>query len=175
MNESMDSSPTQQISNGPTKLYEAALSVEGTLRARTKPSGDCLLWTGTLDHYGYGVLNIKRKLYKVHRLVYILEHPEFDQSLFVCHTCDIRNCVEIQHLFTGTNKDNMDDKIKKGRTWYPTSREQLGMSKFSDNDVEDIKGFIALGWPQVKIAEWYGVESSTISRILSGGRRKVKE
>lgn len=75
----------------------------------------CWLWLGTKGKSGYGAFWLNTKPVRAHRLSYVLKYGSFDQSLYVCHHCDNPSCVNPEHLFLGTNKDNMDDGYKKGR------------------------------------------------------------
>jgi len=81
------------------------------------PNTGCWLWTGGLNK-GYGMTNWKRKLIKAHRLSYIAFKGEIKNKLWVLHKCDTPACVNPEHLFLGTGKDNTQDAFKKGRTNY---------------------------------------------------------
>ena len=74
---------------------------------------DCWLWQGSKDKNGYGYFKDK-KTYKAHRYSYLLHKG--DVGLYhVLHKCDNPSCVNPDHLFLGTNKDNMIDKVNKQR------------------------------------------------------------
>lgn len=83
---------------------------------------DCWLWTGTTYRRGYGHfrrwINGKWKMEKAHRYSYEIHHGVSRHDLegwLVCHSCDVTNCVNPDHLWLGTTAENIRDKIKKKR------------------------------------------------------------
>ena len=76
---------------------------------------DCWMWTGWTDNKGYGGLMHKNKPLKAHRLSWEIHKGPIPEGLYVCHHCDTPPCVNPDHLFVGTAKDNTHDAIKKGR------------------------------------------------------------
>jgi hypothetical protein len=91
-----------------------------TLRSRVSKTADgCWLWLGALTTRGYGKVtppgNKGHTVY-VHRIAYALRHGEIPAGLFVCHACDVPNCINPAHLFLGTARDNSLDQKQKGRS-----------------------------------------------------------
>ena len=79
----------------------------------------CWIWTGSLSR-GYGHVYIGKRNNKdyskrAHRFSWELHKGQIPKELEVCHKCDVRCCVNPDHLFLGTRKDNMQDCSKKGR------------------------------------------------------------
>jgi HNH endonuclease len=81
-----------------------------------EPMSGCWLWTGALWTSGYGQMKIPwtRKNIGAHVASYLLHRGEIPLGLFVCHTCDLRPCVNPDHFFLGTQVDNMRDASRKG-------------------------------------------------------------
>lgn len=84
---------------------------------------DCIIWEGKIwaqGRYGMDVLN--GKSIGAHRAAWIRENGEIPDGLIVCHKCDNGVCVNVNHLFLGTHRDNMQDCKAKGRLNSPVQR-----------------------------------------------------
>lgn len=96
--------------------YIGPRSIAERLEANTipEPNTGCLLWLAGSSR-GYGVLTINYKAKQAHRLAYELNHGPIPVGLFVCHRCDTPACCNPDHLFLGTQRDNVRDSVSKGR------------------------------------------------------------
>jgi len=133
---------------------------------------DCWLWAGCEHPSGYGKFRLNMQHLPAHRASYILHYGEFDRGLLVCHKCDTPLCVNPDHLFLGTQKDNMQDMINKGRKIKPIG-EDMPNAKLTNRKVMQIKQMIQMNFRQKDIADIFTIDPSTISRIKSGLRWRL--
>ena len=87
-------------------------------RYAPEPYSGCWLWMGAVNQNGYGTWSGD----KAHRISWRLHQGEIPKGMCVLHKCDVRVCVNPQHLFIGTIADNNRDAINKGRVVYPGER-----------------------------------------------------
>ena len=88
------------------------------------PETGCLLYTGYIQNTGYGRITYEGRREGAHRVAYALKHGPIPAGMSVCHTCDVRLCVNPDHLFLGTQTDNMKDMFRKGRNFPPPHTEE---------------------------------------------------
>ena len=75
----------------------------------------CILWSGRSTVNGYGILNWQGRPWLAHRLAWTEVHGPIPPGLSVLHHCDVRSCINPDHLFLGTHADNMRDLREKRR------------------------------------------------------------
>lgn len=80
-----------------------------------EPNSGCWIWTANATGDGYGLILVDRKRQYAHRFSYRLHYGELDKALHVLHRCDVPYCVNPDHLFLGTQADNMRDMRRKNR------------------------------------------------------------
>ena len=138
--------------------------------SKTKRVDDCLEWQAYRDAAGYGGYCFEGKTCSAHRASWRIFRGEIPKGMHVLHRCDNRCCVNPDHLFLGTHKDNMDDMTQKGRR---VRGELNGPAKLREAEVRTVRALSrAYKWSERKIAKQFGVSRSCINHILSGRKWK---
>lgn len=122
-------------------------------------NGGCWLWARGL-HKGYGHLRIGTKTWIAHRASWAIFNGPIPSGMLVLHKCDVPACVNPQHLFIGSQKDNCSDAKAKGRN---ARGERCWRCKMTKDDV------IAIRLSKTSYAELaarYGITKSAIGRIV---------
>lgn len=83
------------------------------------PFSGCWIWIGALDKSGYGQLTFNGKHMRAHRASYESYNNQTKRPLLVCHTCDVRECVNPEHLYSGNYKDNRRDMLERSDWKHP--------------------------------------------------------
>lgn len=124
---------------------------------------------GSLVHK-YGLVSItvdgKRKNVPAHRAMYMAVNKclELPRNILICHKCDNTRCVNMDHLFAGTPKDNMQDMLAKGRR-AENHRQHTRQRKFTDEQIKEIRN---CNWKIKHIADRYGVSAGYVSKLKRG-------
>jgi hypothetical protein len=163
--------------------YDATEAEIIAFYAIPEPNSGCHLWLGHINNSGYAHVNRRGKMILGHRLAWTVAKGPIPSGLQVLHRCDVRACVNPDHLFTGTNDHNVADKVAKGRQ---ARGSRLGQSirnstafratirRGADNNAAKLTDADALAIQQDRrllreISTDYGVNITTVSRI----RRRV--
>jgi hypothetical protein len=153
----------------PMKRVNASSALPMPQRFLTKivfGASDCWVWRSSVDSIGYGTFPFNGEV-KAHRVSYRMFKGEIPDGLFVLHKCDNRQCVNPDHLFLGTQKDNMIDMASKKRGKYPSlCGEKNPMAKLTKETVEEIRKMVESGSKQIDACKKFGVSPMTVSRII---------
>jgi len=154
-------------------------------KLKINSTNSCWEWLGSRLQRGYGRIGLNGKMITAHRASWLIYRGEIPRGKFVCHKCDNPPCVNPDHLFITTHKENMMDMVSKQR-WSkkPKTAKQIEsarklMMKLSQSQRGKKKAWSKLNKFQVlkirasnevqkKIAQRYGVAQTLISQIKSG-------
>lgn len=87
-------------------------------------NGDCIEWTGKLNHDGYGYFRAFKENWMVHRVSYIVNIGLIPKGLYICHKCNNRKCFSIDHIYAGTAQQNADDRVEHLKEIYKETMEE---------------------------------------------------
>jgi hypothetical protein len=127
----------------------------------------CHLFTGCLNHDGYGRIGKDGKNVYVHREVFRKHNPEIEMTGVIMHTCDTPNCVNPEHLKHGTVADNIADMVAKGRRVTVKGSNQPD-AKLHEDDIPAIRLRLQTNESCTTIGRDYNVSDSAIRNIEKG-------
>lgn len=140
--------------------------------SKVNKTGTCWVWTAGTSGGGYGRFKIEGRYFLSHRLVYRAAKGAIPEGYLICHTCDNPSCVNPDHLFAGTQSDNMKDAYKKGRLSLEAAHltgESNPNAVLTWEKVDSIRALYADGRiSQMKLARMFNCGQSTISDIVTG-------
>lgn len=145
--------------------------------SKIKIYNDCWIWQAQTVFPGYGRFWLYGKNMTAHRASWLIFKGNIPENLCICHKCDNPSCVNPEHLFLGTHKENSVDMKIKGRS---KPGEKNGCSKVIDIHRDEIINKYLQGHTQRNLAKEYKVAQSTIWKIIrkkipSKGIRKGEE
>ena len=123
-----------------------------------EPNSGCHLWTAYVNEDGYGQFLADGRVSGAHRYAWRQKHGSIPQGMNVLHKCDVPCCVNPDHLFLGTQRDNVTDMLAKGRQASPHS-------KLNAQQVREMRERRSAGEGQESLAAAFGVCKRTVELV----------
>lgn len=129
-----------------------------------KQINGCWLSKTSIRKDGYSSLKRENKEILAHRLSYQLHKNKIPKDKLVCHTCDVRNCINPDHLYLGNDSINALDRQKRNKSCSQIG-EKNHRAKLSKEDVINIRKKLNNGISQKQISSEYKISKTTVSLI----------
>ncbi len=127
---------------------------------------ECWPWTASKQHGGYGQFRAEGKKHKAHRVAWEQTQGPIPAGKHMLHHCDNPSCCNPAHLFIGTNADNIQDKVNKGRQVKGSAHSKAQLDEWL---VADMRKRYATGkYTKTKLARMFFVHKMTVHDILTG-------
>jgi hypothetical protein len=133
------------------------------------PESGCWIWMSTIHESGYGRVCLGKKPFLAHRASYEEKYGKIPNGLMALHSCDVKSCVNPDHIFVGTQQDNMNDKVRKNRQAKGISH---GNAKLTEDQAREIK---FSSETSIKLAAKFNYSASMIREIKNGNLWKLLE
>lgn len=147
--------------------YFCSISCRFWSKVNKKSINDCWIWKSYCNKFGYGSFYIKEQFYRAHRIAYSLKYGKIPKGIFVLHRCDNPSCVNPNHLFLGTQSDNMRDASQKSH--FPLRKGiKNSRAKLTENDIKKIRQLLEQGMFQKDIGNLFGITQGMIGFIKRG-------
>lgn len=133
----------------------------------------CWLWVGKTNKDNYGIIKHCNRYRRANRVSWVIHFGNIPPGKFVLHRCDNPKCVNPNHLFLGTQADNIADMVSKGRNLAPGAidpvvGEQHGRSKLTEKDVIEIRKWYVPRRGVGQLAAKFGISRSHVARLVNG-------
>lgn len=153
--------------NVPIQIQNHGLSKLERFELRVEKTDNCWLWTASRNNKGYGQFNYDgTRPIPAHRAAWMIYKGEIPDGMCILHKCDVPLCVNPDHLFLGTQIENIADMHSKGRA---KQGHLYGPDhKAAKLDAEKVKEIRASSKSDAELAEIYGVSRPTIWAVVKG-------
>lgn len=131
--------------------------------------GGCWHWNAARMQSGYGNFGIDNYVHKAHRVSYALHNGSIPEGLMVLHKCDNPRCVNPEHLYAGTAKQNSQDAVRRGRhSPGKVVGEASHLAKTTDVMVRNMAALHCAGFSEMDLVAMFGFSRSIVSSVIHG-------
>jgi hypothetical protein len=139
----------------------------------------CWIWIGYTSAKAYGQFQVNGRPVRAHRFSWEMSFGSISEGMVVCHRCDNPSCVRPEHLFLGTQNENVQDQMRKGRrTNHAAPGEQHHGSKLTEGQVAELRQARLEGRSTNGLAARFGISERHARAVAAGdgwgGRKRVR-
>jgi HNH endonuclease len=134
---------------------------------KVRKTDGCWLWTSYTNEHGYGLICIRRHKFYAHRVSWELDRGPIPYGIRVLHRCDVPACVRPEHLFLGTQPDNLADMRAKGRGRAARGTAH-GKVRFTEQQVLEMRRRYLAGEKRVDLMREFNVTTRHLWMIGTG-------
>jgi hypothetical protein len=145
------------------KNYKITSKQFSSFHSKFIKTSNCWEWQKQRLPKGYGIFSINCFQILAHRFSFFYHYGFLDKDLDVLHTCDNPSCVNPEHLFLGTNQDNVDDKVAKNRQ---RKGEGIPSAKLGTSDILQIRELFRNGANHGELAKMFNVTKGNVGMIV---------
>lgn len=155
------------------------MTLEERFWSKVEKTNGCWIWKSCKSHNGYGLFKVSPKMMRAHRVSWEMANGSIPDGMQVNHTCDNPACVNPFHLYAGTQKQNREDAVARGRTakgsksgsyTHPESRrtgEDNGNSKLTNAQRDEVRrSYLAKEANMPQLGKKYNVTRQSIWYIV---------
>lgn len=142
-------------------------SFDQRLEGKWYEDNGCHIWIGAKNSEGYGELRFGKHLRKVHRLRYAHTYGPIPEWLKCCHKCNVRECINPEHIYLGTDKQNADDSKRAGTSLIKRRGTDHHNTTLEKADILEIRRLYAEDATPKELARRYGISTQTIWNIAT--------
>lgn len=155
-------------SDGITARNGASIEERLALHSHLDQETNCLLWTGAPhDSFGYCRMGIAGRMQYVHRVAWELVNGNVPKDKVLRHSCDRPNCINVEHLSLGSQKENVADIYARGRA-ANLKGERNNSAKLTFHKVRLMRAYAKNGASVKELSILYGVCKTQVRNVLLG-------
>jgi hypothetical protein len=125
------------------------------------------MWKAFINDSGYGMFSVRTGVSRLaHRVCWVISGNELPHGMQVLHICDNPACCNPKHLFLGTQRDNIEDMVRKGRN-KGSKGVNHPLAKLSEKNVLEIRKLKSDGMSSIEISKMYPVTYQMVDRICN--------
>lgn len=145
------------------------LEMKNILQKNSQSTESCTLWTGKLAS-GYGTFQFLKKSWAAHRASFFVSYGHLPKDLYICHRCNNKRCINPNHLYAGTPKENTQDLINSPDYYKISEKSKVTKEENKKKREQNVKNGNLEFYTIIEFSNLLQVHPNTVRRALKTGR-----